>query len=191
MYLSPFWLVRSFSVRLLITAMFWAIFESIFGSYVAQAQLSEAGRLSVSLTGLRNLDGQVCLSLFDRSAGFPDDETAAVAQQCVDAGTVESLGALPEVSPEASTAESSAEIVTSESVLSVTFEDLVPGNSYAVSVLHDENRDGELNQGTFGIPIEGFGFSRNPQVQTSAPEFYESAVLVFGETTTSIEMIYF
>lgn len=75
--------------------------------------------------------------------------------------------------------------------VSVTFESL-PLGTYAVSVFHDENEDGEINQGGFGIPLEGFGFSKNPPITTRAPEFSETAVIVVGaDTTTEIELIYY
>ena len=143
---------------------------------IAQAQLLEDSRLMVELSGFRNLDGEVCVSLFDSSEGFPNEEgDAVVAKQCIDA-----VSMMPP-----------ADVSVTDVVVPITFSDLVAGRSYAVSVWHDENGDGELNEGTFGIPTEGFGFSRNPEIGTSAPEFYESALLVLGEMTTSIEMIYF
>ncbi|NJM99466.1 MAG: DUF2141 domain-containing protein [Phormidesmis sp. RL_2_1] len=71
------------------------------------------------------------------------------------------------------------------------FEGLEPG-TYAVSVLHDENGDNQLDTGMFGIPAEGFGFSGNPAIQMRAPEFSEAAVVVFGnKTTTEIDLIYY
>ena len=127
----------------------------------ALAQIPTSGSLRVDISGLKNSDAQVCLSLFDGSAGFPDDSEAVVATQCVDASTP-----------------------------TATFEALSMG-TYAVTVFHDENGDGQINRGTFGIPTEGFGFSRNPAIGTSAPKFYETAVFVFGDTTTQIDMIYF
>lgn len=127
----------------------------------ALAQIPTSGSLRVDISGLKNSDAQVCLSLFDGSAGFPDDSEAVVATQCVDASTP-----------------------------TAAFEALSMG-TYAVTVFHDENGDGQINRGTFGIPTEGFGFSRNPAIGTSAPKFYETAVFVFGDTTTQIDMIYF
>lgn len=44
----------------------------------------------------------------------------------------------------------------------ISFSDIVPGN-YAVSVYHDENNNGSLDTGLFGIPKEPYGFSNNPR----------------------------
>lgn len=46
---------------------------------------------------------------------------------------------------------------------SFTFKDLKPG-SYAVMITHDENGNGKLDTNIMGIPLEGYGFSNNPQV---------------------------
>ena len=149
--------------------------HGISSSGIAQAQRLEDGRLVVELSGLRNFSGEICFNLFDGSEGFPDDSGSIVAEQCVNLASTALSNDMP----------------STDVVIPIVFEDLVAGRSYAVSVLHDEDGDGELDQGSFGIPTEGFGFSKNPEIGMSAPEFHESAVLVLGEMTTSVEMIYF
>lgn len=141
----------------------------------AMAQLEDGGSLTVNVAGLKNAVGQVCFSLFEGSQGFPNDPEAVIAQQCVPAvvGGNEADG-------EGAAAET----------IAVTFDSLEMG-TYAVSVLHDEDEDQAVGRGTFGIPTEGFGFSQNPVVQTSAPEFTEAALFVIGDITTDVEMIYF
>jgi uncharacterized protein (DUF2141 family) len=46
---------------------------------------------------------------------------------------------------------------------SFTFKDLKPG-TYAVLITHDENGNGKLDTNVMGMPLEGYGFSNNPQV---------------------------
>jgi len=59
---------------------------------------------------------------------------------------------------------------------SVHFDDL-PYGSYAIAVIHDENRNKKLD--TFvGIPKEGFGFSRNPA--TFGPPKFTAAAFEIG-----------
>jgi uncharacterized protein (DUF2141 family) len=48
-----------------------------------------------------------------------------------------------------------------------------PGN-YAIAVIHDENRNGELDTNMFGIPKEGYGFSSGAKVTMSAPSFSDA-----------------
>lgn len=46
---------------------------------------------------------------------------------------------------------------------SFVFKDLKPG-SYAVMITHDENGNGKMDTNVVGMPLEGYGFSNNPQV---------------------------
>jgi uncharacterized protein (DUF2141 family) len=133
-----------------------AVCLGVFGSFfwAAQAQASSSN-LDVEIDGLRNQRGQVCLSLFASSQGFPGESANAVDKQCVK---------------------------ITNTPLEVKFQNLRPGN-YAVVVLHDINGDNKANRNLFGIPKEGFGFSRNPTIRFSAPKFSETAFTVAGPST--------
>jgi uncharacterized protein (DUF2141 family) len=49
----------------------------------------------------------------------------------------------------------------------------IPGGTYALAVIHDENANGQLD--TFAnIPREGFGFSRNPPIRFGPPRYEET-----------------
>jgi len=54
----------------------------------------------------------------------------------------------------------------------VTFGSLSPGH-YALQYYHDENNNGEMDTGLFGIPKEGYGFSNNARGKYGPPEFKE------------------
>jgi uncharacterized protein (DUF2141 family) len=114
---------------------------------MSQSVAANGNRLTVVIDGLKNMKGNVCLSLFSQAEGFPNRADRAAALQCVAAGNLAD---------------------------GVTFEGLSPGN-YAIAVFHDANTDGKLNTGVFGIPKEGFGFSQNPSIQIRAPRFNEAA----------------
>lgn len=58
--------------------------------------------------------------------------------------------------------------------------DNVPAGTYAVSVIHDENENGELDSGMFGIPKEGFGFG-NDAMGTFGPPSFQKASIIIGE----------
>lgn len=63
-----------------------------------------------------------------------------------------------------------------------SFDGLKAG-TYAVSVLHDENGNGEMDFGAFGSPAEGWASSNNVTHTFSGPDFEESSfVLKAGET---------
>ncbi len=103
--------------------------------------------LTIGVTGFRNRDGALQCSLFSSRVGFPDHPDAAIATQRSPIG--------PDLAAEC------------------VFRGLVPGE-YAVGVMHDENGNGKFDQGLFGVPLEGYGFSNNHTHAFSAPTWEES-----------------
>lgn len=139
-----------------------AVIGNLAWSFSAKANFN--GKLTVEIDGLKNKQGQVCASIFASSEGFPSDRNRGLQKQC---------------------------IKINNTPLPITFENLKAG-SYAVAVFHDQNNDRILNTNVFGIPKEGFGFSRNPEIRTGAPKFSEAAFLVAGpETNIQIRLKYF
>jgi uncharacterized protein (DUF2141 family) len=127
----------------------------------AAAAEANAGNVSVQVDGLRNRKGQVCLSVFNSSRGFPGD--GGIKSQCA--------------------------AIENDSV-TVTFSGIKSG-SYAIAVLHDENADGQANRNRLGIPTEGFGFSRNPGLRAGPPKFGDAAFVVAGaNTAVQVQMRY-
>ncbi|HLL58314.1 MAG TPA: DUF2141 domain-containing protein [Allosphingosinicella sp.] len=98
--------------------------------------------IEVALAGLRNTRGMVHLCMTKSPAHFPNcgDDPGAVKRSVPATGTAR-----------------------------IDFSNIVPG-SYALSVIHDENRNGRLDT-LLGIPREGFGFSRNPVIRFGPPRF--------------------
>ena len=77
----------------------------------------------------------------------------------------------------------------SASTRSIRFDGLAPGG-YALSILHDENRNRKLDT-TLMIPREGFGFSRNPVVRFGAPKFRQVRIdLPPGFSRQTVRMQY-
>lgn len=56
----------------------------------------------------------------------------------------------------------------------VVFENVPPG-PYAISVMHDENQNNELDSNLIGIPKEGFGFSNNAMGAFGPPSFEKAS----------------
>ncbi len=54
------------------------------------------------------------------------------------------------------------------------FDEIPPGK-YAISAFHDVNSNGILDKNYLGIPLEGYGFSKNARGVVSAPTFEEAA----------------
>ncbi len=123
---------------------------------------SSARSFEAKFEGLRDSQGQVCVSLFSGANEFPKDSSPDLL--------------LKRCAP------------VSNKTASIVFSDLKPGD-YAIAAVHDANSDSKLNKGAFGIPEEGFGFSNNPEIGFSAPSFAETKFKVTG--TPSVVSIKF
>jgi uncharacterized protein (DUF2141 family) len=69
---------------------------------------------------------------------------------------------------------------------SVTVTGLPPGR-YAVQAFLDENSNGEVDRGLFGIPKEGIGFSNDARIKLGPPKF-EEAAFSFGGPPQAIHL---
>jgi uncharacterized protein (DUF2141 family) len=106
----------------------------------------------IDLLGLENVRGQILVALFRSARAFPDRGKGVFASKVLEphAGTVRTV-----------------------------FEPVPPG-PFAVSVHHDEDADYVMDTGMFGVPAEGYGFSRDARAPFGPPDF-SAARLVLGE----------
>lgn len=132
------------------TLLMLVTMSNLIASRVPGAMLKNS--LTVTIDGLRDSNGQVCLSLFRSGKGFPSSDDSALQARCV---------------------------TLAEATSEITFDRLHPG-TYAVAVFHDANGDGIFNTNALGIPKEGFGFSRNPTILAKPPKFSDAAVVIVG-----------
>jgi uncharacterized protein (DUF2141 family) len=66
-----------------------------------------------------------------------------------------------------------------------TMSTSLPPGTYAAALLHDENNNGEMDNGLFGIPLEGYGFSDNPKVVLDKPAFKQCLFAIHAPPTTA------
>jgi uncharacterized protein (DUF2141 family) len=75
--------------------------------------------------------------------------------------------------------------------VTVIFENLKNGD-YAVSVIHDENENGELDKNMVGIPKEGFAFSNNVMGSFGPPSFDKAKISVKEKKEVqALDLIYY
>ena len=120
---------------------------------------SATASLTVSVSGMRNDKGQVFIQLWNASSGFPKQAEKAYKYVAVDANKAVN------------------------GVITTTFSTLAPG-TYAVSILHDENRNGKMDTNAFGIPSEGWAVSNNVITHLHAPSYEQASfkLLPSGQT---------
>jgi uncharacterized protein (DUF2141 family) len=105
-----------------------------------------SGAIVVTIEGFRTASGYARVALFNREAGFPEEESAALR---------------------------AVVLPIKDGRVQVRFDD-VPFADYAVSMYHDENGDKKLNRNLFGVPKEGYGVSNNVRHAMRAPRFDEA-----------------
>ena len=107
---------------------------------------SQTGEILVRINGFRNNHGQVNVVLFNQSKGFPSEYKYGLISKSQPVDT---------------------------SLITFTFDSLSYGE-YAVSVLHDENKNGKMDTNFLGIPREGYGVSNNIKPKMRPPRFDEA-----------------
>lgn len=117
--------------------------------------------VTISVSGLENTTGDIIVSLYNRGDGFPQEIKKSIKAQ---------------------------KIAATSKPITATFK--VPTGVYAVSVVHDENKNGDMNKNFLGIPTEGYCFSNNATGFMSPPSFSDASFVVKGNVAQSVKMIY-
>ena len=110
------------------------------------SQPTTTATLIVEVVDLRNARGNLIFGVFNQADGFPNKQAKS---------------AFWEVRP----ARAKGKIV---------FTAHLPPGTYAASVLHDENRSGDMDKGLGGIPREGYGVTNNPKPRFRAARYDEA-----------------
>jgi uncharacterized protein (DUF2141 family) len=116
----------------------------------------QTGTIVFHLTGFHSDAGRVRLALFAGPEGFPSDHTHAVRQ---------------------------LDATITGGMATVTFEN-VPYGEYALSAFHDEDGNGEMKTGLFGIPKEGLAISNNAKGQMRPPKYKDAKFRLNGPKVT-------
>jgi uncharacterized protein (DUF2141 family) len=106
--------------------------------------------VTFEVKGLRNTNGNVICYLYSSEIGFPTE-------------------------PNKATRKVSSEI-SADKTSRCHFDDIsLFKEKVAVSVLHDEDKNGEMRTNIIGIPKEGWAASNNAEAQTFGPPTFEDA----------------
>jgi uncharacterized protein (DUF2141 family) len=115
------------------------------------------GHVEVTVEGFKSSKGQALVSLYLNDSGWPGDADLAFAARTVPIG---------------------------DDLRAVVEFDNVPAGPFAVSVVHDKNRNDKLDRKIFGIPREPYGFSRDARSTFHAPSFADARLEIApGEST--------
>jgi uncharacterized protein (DUF2141 family) len=130
-----------------------------FGMHAARAQ-QPAGAVTVKIAGFRNVEGLALITLYDSEQSWLKMPKAVQVVRAQLKG------------PE----------------LSVDFKDVKPG-TYAVQVVHDENKNNKLDMRwlPYPKPTEGVGVSNDPDNKAGAPK-WETAKFEVGPAPLAIKI---
>ena len=64
----------------------------------------------------------------------------------------------------------------------------LPAGTYAISLFQDENGNGKLDSGAFGIPTEKFGFSNDAEGMMGPPSYAKCSFIFSGDMTLVIHL---
>ncbi len=111
-----------------------------------------AAGVTVNVNGLSKPYGELGCSLFKNPEGFPMDGQLA----------------------------QTVWISVSKPSLNCEFKNLTAG-TYAISIVHDQNKNRKVDTNLFGIPQEQWGVSNNVRPLMRAPKFSEANFVIAGD----------
>ena len=120
-----------------------------------------AQTLEVTISNIRSNKGQLCVALFDSEEGFKKE------QPCWEKNYAKSP------------------VKQDEVVITIS----IPPGIYGLSVLDDENMDGNMNFNRIGVPLEGFGFSGYQHKGIRKPSFNNFIFRVEENQTLKIDVL--
>ena len=121
---------------------------------VTSAQPVQPG-IHVEILGIRNNTGAVACALFEAPEGFPTEFMRFAANLMM--------------------------VKVRVAKATCSFQQIPPG-TYALAVIHDENRDGKLASDWMGLPKEGYGFSNDAKGTFGAPSFEAASFPYNGQS---------
>jgi uncharacterized protein (DUF2141 family) len=129
----------------------------LFASGAGMADAPATAVLTIKITNLHSNAGQVGCTLYNSAKGFPTDPSAALQGKWC---PIADAGATCAFAP-------------------------IPAGVYAVACIHDENGNGKLDTGMFGIPKEGTVVSNHAKGVMGPPSF-EKAKFSFAGTASEM-----
>ncbi len=137
-----------------------ALALAILAAAVSPGSAQQTASVTVSVTDLKSISGQLVVCLWSTRAGFPTCRAGDGVPRhtfAINARTMQVALPIPRA------------------------------GSFAVTVVHDENNNGRLGQNFIGMPTEGVGVSNNPG---GIPRFNASLVELTPGSQITVRMRY-
>jgi len=128
--------------------------------FVANIFAQNENNLTVNISGIDEIKGNLFVYLYSQSDGFPTNLKKAVNYK---------------------------EVKVSSKNIKVQFYNINNGN-YAVSVYHDLNSNNKIETNFWGIPKEPVGVSNNVESNLGPPDFEAEPINFYGDTIIEIRI---
>ncbi len=138
-------------------------FLTLFTAFILSATTVHAGNLKIELTDFRNDKGNVAIAIYKDELSFKNNKISGAPYTM---------------------------LLAASGSKTLTLHDL-PAGTYAISILHDEDKDGTLDMNTRGFPVEGYAYSNNVG-KLSIPPFKDASFTHSkdADTVQTIKIIY-
>ena len=117
-------------------------------------------QIFLEVYGFENLDGNLVIAIDNSSEQF-DSDTECYIDTTID-------------------------VISTDMTIII---DGINSGTYAISIFHDEDEDSKLDLGLLDIPQEGFGFSNNPDIGFSKPEFNDCKFVIEEGQSIAVPII--
>ena len=118
-----------------------------------------AANLTIQVINIKSDQGTIGCALYRSADGFPMEPEKSIAQN----------------------------YSADQSGVSCSYTGLEPG-TYAVSVSHDANNNGEVDTNLFGVPKEDWGATNNVRPLMRAPTFEEARFVLENDLIMTVEI---
>ncbi len=122
---------------------------------------AENYNLTVKVTGIEGVEGQISIGLYNSEESYPLEDKVFKG----------------------------GNVLVKGNIATYIFEQ-IPTGIYAIAILHDENMNGKMDKGLFGIPKEGYAFSNNVFGTFDSPKFDAVAFEIITDKTIEIKIKY-
>ncbi len=126
----------------------------------------ETYSLTVKAAGFRNSEGEILFALYNKDGSIPDEKYKNYYKKGISK-------------------------IDKNGTATFTFTNL-PEGSYAVNILHDENKNGKIDKKfLLPMPSEGIGFSNYESIgMSNRPNFSKASFLVKSNMEKIVKVIY-
>lgn len=132
--------------RMLMLSITCTMVLSLLGATTEPSTQPATATLTVEILNLRNAKGDLVFGVFKQADGFPNKSEKSIYW----------------------------EVRPAKAKDKIIFTAQLPPGTYAASVLHDENKSGDMEKGLGGIPKEGYGVTNNPKPRFRAARYDEA-----------------